>query len=254
MKGPFPWIGGKMLLAKTIIARFPPHHTYCEVFAGGAKVLFAKEPSKVEIINDINKDLVCLFQVLQNHLEEFCRQFKWCLVSRDWWDDWNRQLEAGGLTDIQRAARFYYIQRLGFGGKVVGRTFGAGPKEGPRINLIRLEEDLSAIHLRLTRVRIENLPFGEFITRNDRAETLFYLDPPYYGVENYYGKGLFSREDFARLAEQLASIEGRFILSLNDTPEVRDTFKAFQLDPVTTKYTCSKSAAKPASELLISNI
>ena len=103
-------------------------------------------------------------------------------------------------------------------------------------------------------MRIENLLFGEFITCNDRAETLFYLDPPYHGVENYYGKGLFSREDFARLAGQLASIEGSFILSLNDTPEVRDTFKAFRLDPVTTKYTCSKSAAKPASELLISNL
>lgn len=253
MKGPIPWIGGKSLLAKPLIERFPEHHTYCEVFAGGAHVLFAKEPSKVETINDINKDLVTLFRVLQNHLEEFCRMFKWCLISRDWWQDWESQLASGGLTDIQRAARFYYIQRLGFGGKVAGRTFGAGPQQGPRINLIRMEEDLSAIHLRLARVRIENLPFEAFITRNDHPETLFYLDPPYYGVENYYGKGIFSRDDFARLADQLAQIKGRFIVSLNDTPEVREIFKAFRIDPVTTRYSCSKGASKPAREVLISN-
>jgi DNA adenine methylase len=253
MKGPIPWIGGKSLLARSIIGLFPEHHTYCEVFAGGAHVLFTKEPSKVEIINDINKDLVGLFRVLQNHLEEFCRMFKWCLVSRDWWKDWGSQLEAGGLTDIQRAARFYYIQRLGFGGKVHGRTYGTGPKEGPRINLIRMEEDLSAIHLRLARVRIENLPFDEFITRNDRPETLFYLDPPYFGVENYYGKGIFSRDAFARLADQLARIQGRFILSLNDTPEIRETFKAFRIDTITTRYSCSKGESKKAREVLISN-
>ena len=254
MSGPIPWIGSKSLLAKCIIDRFPEHHSYCEVFAGAAHILFAKEPSKVEILNDINKDLVGLFRVLQNHLEEFCRQFKWCLVSRDWWDDWTSQLLTGGLTDIQRAARFYYIQRLCFGGKVVGRTFGGGPNDRPRINLLRLEEDLSAIHLRLTKVRIENQPYGIFLERYDRPRTLFYLDPPYYGVENYYGKGQFSREDFTRLASHLATIKGRFILSLNDLPEVRQIFKAFKIDSVTTRYSCSKGANKTACELLISNI
>ncbi|GAB6035893.1 DNA adenine methylase [Fundidesulfovibrio butyratiphilus] len=253
MKGPLPWIGGKSLLARTILESFPEHLTYCEVFAGGAHVLFAKEPSKFEIMNDVNKELVCLFRVLQYHLEEFCRQFKWCLVSRDWWNDWTEQLQAGGLTDIQRAARFYYIQRLGFGGKVAGRTFGGGPQSGPRINLIRLEEDLSAIHLRLARVRIENMPFAQFIERHDRPETLFYLDPPYYGMEGYYGKDIFSRADFTALSIQLSEIKGKFVLSLNDKPEVREIFNPFRIQGLTTRYTCSKAASIPAKEVLISN-
>ncbi|MCE5334004.1 MAG: DNA adenine methylase, partial [Desulfobacteraceae bacterium] len=120
MKSPLCYIGGKSRLAKAIVAEIPEHTTYCEVFSGACWVFFAKEPSRYEIINDINSDLVAFWRVVQNHLEEFFRQFKYLLVSREWFEDWKRQAVAGGLTDIQRAARFYYLQRCGFGGRVVG--------------------------------------------------------------------------------------------------------------------------------------
>lgn len=76
------YLGGKSLLANRIIQRMPEHTCYCEVFAGAAWVLFRKEPSRVEIINDINTELVTLYRVVQNHLEEFIRQFKWILTAR----------------------------------------------------------------------------------------------------------------------------------------------------------------------------
>ncbi len=252
-KSPLCWIGGKSLLAKTIILCIPPHETYCEAFAGAGQVFFRKPESRYETLNDLNGDLVTFYRVLKNHLEEFCRQFKWMLASREWWEDWTRQLAAGGLTDIQRAAMFYYLQRLGFGGKVVGRTFGSGPQMRPRVNLLRLEEELSEAHLRLTRANIERLPYGEFLTRYDRPSTFFYLDPPYWGMEGYYGKELFSREDFASLASQLAGIEGKFLLSLNDVPEVRGIFAAFRIEAVATRYSCSRSTNKQVGEVLISN-
>lgn len=253
MKSPLCWIGGKSLLAKTIIDRFPAHESYCEVFAGAGWVFFGKQDSRYEVINDLNSDLVTFYRVLQHHLEEFVRQFKWCLVGREWWEDWTRQLSAGGLTDIQRAARFYYIQRCGFGGKVAGRTFGAGPQQRPKVNLLRLEEELSQAHLRLSRAQIEHLPYHEFIPRYDRPGTLFYLDPPYWGMEGYYGKELFSREDFERLAGLLRAIQGKFILSLNDTPGVREAFRDFLFEEVKTRYSCSKNESKPIGEVLITN-
>mgnify|MGYP001272991009 CR=1 FL=1 len=252
-KSPLCWIGGKSLLAKTIIERIPPHDTYCEAFAGAGHVFFRKPESRVEVINDLNGELVTFYRVLQHHLEEFCRQFKWLLSSREWWDDWTRQLAADGLTDVQRAARFYYIQRLAFGGKVTGRNFGYGPTERPRINLVRLEEDLSEAHLRLARATIERLPYADFLVRYDRPETFFYLDPPYWGVEGIYGKAFFSREDFARLASALAGLQGRFLLSLNDVPEIREIFAAFRIEAVTTRYSCAKSTTKQVGEVLISN-
>lgn len=250
---PLCWIGGKSRLASEVIKRIPDHETYVEPFAGAAWVFFRKAPSRFEVLNDVNGDLVVFYRVLQYHLEEFCKQFKWCLSSREWWDDWTRQIEAGGLTDIQRAARFYYVQRLGFGGRVDRRTFGAGPGQRPRVNLLRLEEALSEAHLRLANATIENLSWEKFIPRYDRPGTFFYLDPPYWGVEGFYGEGLFSREDFERLAELLGGLKGKFLLSLNDVPEVRRIFAAFDVEEVQTSYSATRQAPIKAREVLIRN-
>ena len=78
-----PWIGGKRRLADIIIPRFPAHTCYVEVFAGGAALYFMRPPAQVEVINDINGELVNLYRVVQRHLEEFVRQFKWALSSRE---------------------------------------------------------------------------------------------------------------------------------------------------------------------------
>ena len=253
MRSPLTWIGGKSLLADKIIEMIPEHKQYCEVFAGAGWVFFKKERSRYEALNDINSDLVAFYRVLQHHLEEFCKQFKFLLTSREWFEDWKRQQEAGGLTDIQRAARFYYLQRLTFGGKVAGRTFGSTALHHPRINLVRLEEELSQVHLRLASVTIEHLPWSRCIDTYDRPETFFYLDPPYWDCENFYGKGIFSKEDFQLLSSKLLNVQGKFILSLNDTPEVRRLFMGFKITPVTTRYSCHKAKSIKASELLISN-
>ncbi len=238
-------------MAKRIVELIPEHEHYAEVFAGAGWVFFTKNESRRESINDLNSDLIAFYRVLQNHLEEFCRQFKWLVSSREWFIDWNRQLQAGGLTDIQRAARFYYLQRQSFGAKVAGRVFGSSSR-GPRINLLRLEEDLSAMHIRLARVVIEHLHWREFVARYDRAGTFFYLDPPYWGFESLYGKGMFLKADFSEMAECLSGIKGRFLLSLNDAPEIRALFQDFSIRTIRTAY-CSKKVAPEVQELLICN-
>ena len=115
---------------------------------------------------------------------------------------------------------------------------------GPRFTAEQMAEPHRAAHRRLQRVQIERLDWHEFIRRYDRPFTLFYIDPPYWGHEEDYGKGLFAREDFARMAGLLAGLKGRFILSLNDRPEVRETFAGFVIEEVTTRYTRAWSAAK----------
>ena len=162
----------------------PVHQTYCEVFAGAAWVLFKKPESKVEIINDINSDLTNLYRCVKFHLAELVAQFRWMLVSRDEFDRFLKT-PADTLTDIQRAARFYYIQKMSFGGKVANQTFGTATTAAPRLNLLRIEEELSAAHLRLSRTYIEHLAWDECIRRYDRPHTLFYLDPPYWETEGY---------------------------------------------------------------------
>lgn len=216
-------------------------------------MFFAKPESKYESINDLNSDLVAFYGVLQYHLEEFCRQFKFLLSSREWFLDWNRQLSAGGLTDIQRAARFYYLQRHSFSADMVGRSFGRSTHRTPRINLLRLEEELSAVHLRMSRVTVENLPWQEYVKRYDSPSTFFYLDPPYHGFEEIYGKGLFACQDFDLLADLISHIRGKFLMSINDVPAIRTIFKAFRISEVQTTYCSRKVANTGVQELLISN-
>jgi DNA adenine methylase len=189
------WMGGKARLAERIVPLIPPHRCYCEVFAGAAWLLFRKAESKSEVINDINRDLVTLYRVVQNHLDEFVRYFRWVLVSRD---EFRRLLdvEPATLTDVQRAARFYYLMKCGFSSKVGSTSFGISTHGPAKLNLLRIEEELSAAHLRLARVYVENRPFGEILELYDRPHTFFYVDPPYYGCEDDYGKGIFARSDF----------------------------------------------------------
>lgn len=253
MDSPLKWVGGKSKLADRIVKLIPRHTRYAEVFAGAGWVFFRKPQSRYETINDINSDLVAFYRVLQNHLEEFCKQFKWLLSSREFFEDFKAQRAAGGLTDIQRAARFYYTQRQAFGGKVVGQTFGVSVDSPPAVNLLRIEEEMSRVHMRLTGVVIENLPWLDYLERYDRPDTFFYLDPPYHGTEDYYGKALFSRDDYTRMAAALASVKGKFILSLNDVPEIRETFAAFSIRGAETMYSCNQKAAQKASEVLIMN-
>src|SRR5690606_22297921 len=126
------------------------------VFAGGAALLLAKEPSKAEVLNDLNGELVRLYRCVQHHLDELVRQFRWALTSREMFR-WAQLQQPETLTDIQRAARFYYLQKLAFGAKATGQTFGVSPTLPARVNVLRMEEDLSQAHLRLARVTVECL-------------------------------------------------------------------------------------------------
>jgi len=124
-----------------------------------------------------------------------------------------------------------------------------------RFNLSTLKPMLKEVHSRLSRVVIECLNYAAFISRYDKPDTLFYIDPPYWGSEKDYGKEMFSRQSFEMMATQLASIGGRFIMSLGDLPEVREMFKAFDLAEVATTHTIAKVAGGKdrRRELLISN-
>lgn len=252
------WVGGKSLLAEQIIALAPPHQAYVEVFAGAGWMLFKKTESHVEIINDLNADLITLYRVIKFHLEEFLRQFKWMLVHRDEFERL-KKVPAETLTDIQRAARFYFLMKNAYGARLTNPSFGVSTTSRPRFNLARIEEDLSEAHLRLSRVQIERQTYADCISRFDRAGTWFYIDPPYYECENYYGKGLFERADFERLAKQLATIKGKFALSINDHPVIRKTFADFTCHEVNTRYTVASGRSgtagknKPVVELVFTN-
>jgi DNA adenine methylase len=249
------YIGGKRNLAARVVTIIDQieHRTYAEPFTGmGGIFLRRRRRPRVECINDISGDVATFFRVLQEHYPYLIDMLRFRVASRA---EYNRllALPPERLTDLQRAVRFLYLQRLAFGGKVEGRSFGVDARSPSRFNSATIEAMLADIHERLEAVVIEQLGYADFIRRYDTEETLFYLDPPYWGCERDYGQDVFGRDDFAAIAAQLAGVRGRFLLSINDTPGARECFAAFRMREVETTYTIGGAKPKRAGELLISN-
>jgi DNA adenine methylase len=205
-----------------------------------------------EVINDISRDVATLFRVLQRHYVPLMDMLRWQITSRS---EFERLVatDPDTLTDLERAARFLYLQRVAYGGKVTGRNFGVSVGTPGRFDITKLASLLEDVHERLAGVVIERLHYAELLARYDSPGSLFYLDPPYWGCEGDYGEGVFSPADFDRLAEILSQIQGQFLLSINDRPEVRQIFAGFEIEMVETTYTVSGAvgARGRTAELLI---
>lgn len=249
--GPLCLIGGKSRLAKQIIALFPEHRTYVEAFAGGAQVFFRKKPSRVEVLNDLDNEIVNFFRVCQHHHSELVKQMRWVMNSRKFYQ-WMQKTDPETLTDIQRAARFFFLQKASFGGLRVHQSYAYGVTKRRPLNPRRIAKIIEKAYQRLQLVQIECLPYHEALKRYDRPTTRFYLDPPYWKLP-YYRYNL-DPKDFEVMAIRLARLKGRFILSINDRPEVRRIFSAFSIRVIETAYTASLgTAGKRYRELLIMN-
>lgn len=250
---PAAYVGGKRLLAGKISELIDtiPHVTYAEAFVGMGGVFLrrARRP-KSEVINDANQDVATLFRILQRHFPQFMDTLRFQVTSRARFEELART-DHGTLTDLERSARFLYLQRLTFGGKVASRTFGVDPRSPARFDITTLAQRLEELHERLAKVVIECLDFEEFLVRYDRAGTLFYLDPPYVGSEGYYGKDLFQPADLQRLAAACRRLKGRFILSNIDCPQVREAFDGCEFRSADNTFTVAKGRAKAVGEVIV---
>lgn len=244
------WIGGKKLLRKAICARFPKEiDRYIEVFGGAGWVLFnAQKHAELEIFNDINSNLVNLFRCVKCHPDEFEKEIALLLNSREIFDCFKHH-STDGMTDIQKAARYFYLIKASYGCKM--GTFAMRPK---KVNYI---EKLTVITERLESVVIENKGFDTLIKQYDKDNALFYCDPPYYGAEYFYDTGdfVFDAAQHIKLRDILAGIKGKVILSYNDCEFVRDLYREFNIEEIerqnslATKYNTGKSY----KELIIRN-
>ena len=252
-----PWLGGKRNLAKRITAILDatPHGLYAEPFVGmGGIFLRRSMRPRAEVINDLGRDIANLFRILQRHYPQFIDCLRFQLTTRV---EFERLVATrpDTLTDLERAARFLFLQRNAFGGKISGRSFGVSPDRPAKFNLSTLEPMLEDVHARLSGVVIECLPYAEFITRYDRPTALFYLDPPYWGCEDDYGKAMFTPQDFETLAAWMKSAKGKALLSINDVPEIREIFAGLSMEEVQVTYTVARkeTARGKRGELLIRN-
>lgn len=133
----------------------------------------------------------------------------------------------------------------------ISLIFGASPVRSLRIPFPRMEEELFQIHERLRDCVIEHLPWQAFIPKYDRPETFFFIDPPYYKAPEYrYNMAL---DDYLKMADLLKGIEGKFLLTINDRPEMRSAFSGFEMKEVTLRYSINSDKSTDDRELIFTN-
>ncbi len=259
MKSPLRWPGGKRLLAPTILRYLSAHRAYVETCCGGAAVFWAKPRSlsSAEILNDADGELINFYYVLQKHGRRLAREVDSMPYSRALL---NRLKLSRPRAAFQRAVRFWYLNRVAFGGGCERPTFGVKATQRASVLTASILGSLDATIERLRGVSFEAVDVVRLLELYDRRDTLFYVDPPYYGLSQRYSCR-FALTDHIRLARALGNLEGAYLLSYNDCPEVRRLYVGLHRRKLTTRYTlgCNsrsgghRDPGEPARELLISN-
>ncbi|MBI1936671.1 MAG: DNA adenine methylase [Ignavibacteriales bacterium] len=219
------WVGGKKQLREKIASHIPPNiNTYVEAFGGAGWLLFYKNRwAEVEVYNDKDRRLVNLFRIAKYHPEALKKEMEFNLHSREMFKDFRLQ---EGLTDVQRAARFFYLIKRSFGAK--GMHFGTSAKSNSAKSNENILASIMNVAKRLDRVTIENLDYKDIFKIYDTEETFFFLDPPYrYGQQ--YEVGRMNYEEFLC---NLTKLKGKFLLTIDDCKENVEMFKQFNIKKV----------------------
>ena len=171
LKTPISRMGGKSKLRKTIIEMIPEHTCYVELFFGAGWVYFGKESSKVEVINDIDKELINLFRMIKYHAPEIERMLEYEFSRRDIFEEY-KNVSVKYLTEIHRAVRFIYLLSQSFASK--GRDYGYGTTGRPAPQIL-YQNQLKEIKERLRNTFVENLSFEKIIQKYDRQHTFSFV-------------------------------------------------------------------------------
>jgi DNA adenine methylase len=225
---------------------FPPeseYDTYVEPFIGGGAIYWKKEPTETEVINDLDSDLVGAYRLLRD------------IKSRDFRTDLNsvekiqRFVDGVHRTDADKLT-FQIVNRCNnFPGSETGKIYKP-------INPYAKLKKIDAYQERMEGTKIENMSYEKVIEKYDSPKTFFYLDPPYEekkstGVLYKHGGMTF---DYEKFRDVLAKTKGKWLLSINDSPNIRRIFKGFYYKAFTVKAKGNRGiGSKDRKELLISN-
>lgn len=243
VNSPIRWAGGKYRIRKKILEILPPHQCYIEVFGGAGWVLFGKQQSKVEILNDIDGEVMNFFRVVKQKPKELIRSFKWDLVSREEFETLRdmppEQIAAS--TDVDRAHRFFYLIMASWGGEFGNPRFQTSISDGGHGNrligaLKNINTRITEAHKRLQTVIIESRDWKECIDQYDgdyqTKQIVMYLDPPYPDNNVNYHHNMRSWDDHVLLAQKLRLMKSHFILSTYDLPRIRELYRGFHIYPI----------------------
>jgi len=254
LKSPIKWVGGKSKLAKILLPMFPKHKGYVEVFGGSGYMLFAKELSRWEILNDFDNNLMNFWSIIKNAPDQFINSFNYVLVSRETFNTYKQKYKNNDFGDtIEKAHIFYYLVKAGFGADMKNPIFGTG-KDRNRLRIEQIESDIKKAYQRLLKVTIENKSFEDIFKIYDSSETFFYLDSPYRNTKQY-AIGKFTDDQYKLLAECCKKAKGKWLYTINDDKYIKELFKEFNIINHEVYYSVCKTqnGRQDFNELIITN-
>ncbi|MEL3959429.1 DNA adenine methylase [Caldifermentibacillus hisashii] len=254
IKSPIKWVGGKSKLFNKLIPIFPEHKGYVEVFGGLAIMLLNKEPSKWEVLNDFDSNLMNFWSVVQKAHDQLIKSFEWEIVSREQFERYKEKYKNHNYDDaIERAKIFYYLVKAGFGADMKNPVFGTG-KDRNRLRLEQVEEDIKLAHKRIQKVTIENKSFEDLFRMYDSEDTFFYLDPPYRKTKQY-ATGKFTDEQYELMRDCCKNAKGKWLITINNDGYIKELFKDYNIMDHEVFYSVCKTENGRTNfkELIITN-
>jgi len=255
IKSPIKWVGGKSKLVKKLLPLIPKHKCYVEVFGGAGWMLFGKEPSTVEILNDFDSNLMNFWSVVKNAPDQFITSFDYTLVSRETFDTYKKKYKENNYEDaIEKAHVFYYLVNAGFASDMKNPVFGTKCQSKNGLRIAEIDESIPIAYKRLQKVTIENKSFENIFKIYDSPETFYYLDSPYRNTKQY-AVGKFTDEQYSELADCCKRSEGKWLYTINDDEYIRELFKDFNIMDHKVYYSVCKTqnGRQDFKELIITN-
>jgi DNA adenine methylase len=214
LKTPITYYGGKQSMLNKILPLIPKHELYCEPFFGGGAIYFAKKPSHLEVINDINGDIINFYKVLQNNFSGLKKLIDTTLHSRQQHEEaQNIYKNPQQHTEVERAWAVWILTNMSYG-SCINAVFGKD-RDGTTAKTIanKKKNFTKELSERFNNTTIECKDAIYIINSYDGANTFFYLDPPYYNSDTSGYEGNYTIDDYRELLEVLTNIEGKFLLS-----------------------------------------
>lgn len=214
MKTPITYYGGKQKLVKDILPLIPKHTLYCEPFIGGGAIFFSKPKSKVEVINDTNREMINFYRVAQTDFVSLEREISISLHSRSLHRDAKAIYENPHLfSELKRAWAVWILSTQSFCSGL-DKAWGYDIKKNSTSLKIKNKREAftEEVSIRLQDVQIECADALRIITSRDNKDAFFYCDPPYYNSDMGHYDG-YTIDDFENLLKSLSKIEGKFMLS-----------------------------------------
>jgi len=247
IKPPYCRQGNKLPILDKIIPLIPPHHTYCELFAGSAVLFFNIHKAKKNVLNDLDDDVYNRLKLLQKA-------------------PLNKDLYRKDLNRLTAITQFYHHHKdtipddilfekiracNGFRGVPVKTGDDIYKDYNPATILNNLDYYKSMLH----KVIITHKDYEKIVDGYDSPTTFFFIDPPYENTtSSFYRHG--NQFDFHRLCKVLAGMKGKFLMTINDSKNIREVFQQFKIKPIDVKTSWSqvnKKSDLPRKELIITN-